>query len=523
MREDVKSIFAVLPERDAKTAHQRVSAQLETMKAAEPCELHWADVDMQGRFVRGGITDIFDYSTRLVSGVNEDVRLRNIEDAVRLDPPKAGAITFLPKGNEFLWYLPFLDSQEDEAPHQYLRALLVTYEIFDQTIKVFNQDAKLTHAERRVMFQLAAGIPLTAAATDDNVTFETKRSQTKAACSKLNCSGQKDLVSLALGQLVQLLSVSNTEANHVRIAEKFVAEHLRKDVRLTAQRLPNGRLLRVLEAGPADGTPILVFHGMIFPVLLKYAAEHLERNRIRLIMPMREAYLQRHSTRQLLKNEDFFQINLENAALYLESAGFSKISIIGQSAGALSAVKFADRFPEYVRKVILLSPNLGGEKRIRKSLAGSFFDGLEELSDKPGLFRVLSWEFKRFYADQKRVHSALTNIFGESKSDTEVLQGTSDRVPVHSWFVSYYQASLNGFADDMYASRLNGQTLIQGAKKPIAFVHGNDDRTVSFDFIDTCSLPERGDKLFGIKEAGHFSYASHPDAVWAHVREILDA
>jgi len=49
------------------------------------------------------------------------------------------------------------------------------------------------------------------AARDDRVSYETKRAHTKTASMKLGCAGQKDLVRMAMGQLVHLMSVSDSE------------------------------------------------------------------------------------------------------------------------------------------------------------------------------------------------------------------------------------------------------------------------------------------------------------------------
>jgi len=521
LKEEIRSVFAVLSENDAKNAHKHLKSYLKRLPVSSFYELVWVDLDRHGKFVRGGITDTYDYTTKLIAKLADDNRVKTILSIATEEKLKAGTIITNAEKDEFLWCLPFLSSKEDKAPQQHLRVLLVTYDLFDQVINGFNEAAKLTKAERRMIFQLCAGLTLSEAASSDDVTHETKRSQTKSSCSKLGCNGQKDLVSLALSQLVQLLSVSNTEADHVRIAEQFVADHLYDDARLTVQRLSNDHLLRLLEAGPADGTPVLVFHGMLFPLLLKQSAKFLEKNRIKLIVPVREGYLQRHSSRQLLEDTDSENSNLENISLFLKTSGYSKISILGQSAGAYSALRFAKNHPDSVEKIILLSPNFGGERRKKMTMTDMFFDGLQELSGRPGLFRFLSWEFKRYYADESNARAALLRLFGTSSQDKATLEGNNGGTPVSSWFVSYYQSSVNGFADDMHASRRNVSKLTQSVKKPLIFLHGDDDSSVSPTFISSLINHPRRDKIIMIKNAGHFSYAAQPEFVWQTIKDEL--
>ena len=105
-----------------------------------------------------------------------------------------------------------------------------------------------------------AGLSARDAAEIDGVSVDTKRVQIKSLCAKMECSGQADLIRLIIGQLVLVVALANSESHLNDDAEAFLARYLAEDVTLAAHRLPNGRVLRVLECGRPDATPVSYTH-----------------------------------------------------------------------------------------------------------------------------------------------------------------------------------------------------------------------------------------------------------------------
>lgn len=111
----------------------------------------------------------------------------------------------------FLWYLPFRTVDDEGVAKARLRGLVVSSDVFREIVDLFNGDANLSKSEKRTLFHPVGGLDLRETARIDDVSFETMRAHTKAASDKLCCPGQKDLVRYAMGELVHLMSVSESE------------------------------------------------------------------------------------------------------------------------------------------------------------------------------------------------------------------------------------------------------------------------------------------------------------------------
>src|SRR5690606_15576645 len=269
-----------------------------------------------------------------------------------------GALERVPGKQRFHWFLPFTPTRPDRLSRRLIRGLCVTEALFAEVLHLFNPSADLSASETRVIFQTLSGVGLREAAATDRVSYETKRAHVKNACLKLDCSGQKYLVRKVLGQMVHLLSISDSEAVHAEVLEAYVSRYLSNDVRLVVQRLPNGRLMRVLESGPQTGTPVIMIHGLMFPISLYGIAAHLNSANVRLIVPVREGYLESRSVFSLSSRDDLLTRSLNDIALYMKQNFRRPAVVLGNALGAVASIRYATRHPELVSRLILLSINL---------------------------------------------------------------------------------------------------------------------------------------------------------------------
>lgn len=523
--EDLKAAFSLLPEEQAREAEAELLATHARGGVSQGIQLKWSEHDARGSFLRGGASDLLDHSTRLVANSQEDPDIARLARHAREQGVRPGTLELLPEQDRFLWFLPYSPSSATRRPALKLRGLMVTEPLFQEVLYLLNPGLELTRAELRVIFQVTAGLTPREAAKRDGVSFETKRAHIKTASAKLHCGGQKDLVRKVLGQLMHLISVSEGEAVHAGVAEAFVARHLSEDVKLTARRLPGGRLLRVFECGPENGRPVVMLHGMMFPISLAGIARHLETAGLRLLVPIRPGFLESRPAAALAGERDLIGQGLADLAAYLKQANLAPAVVVGHSLGAVLAVRFANSHPEAVSQLALLSINLTRSRQSGDGYASKFYGGLKRLSGNPEIFRLVNWQFQKYYADRETARTILSRLFAGSEPDMAVLDGARGGVGrgtgAYPMFSDLYRSSIFGIAEDFDYVMNSWENEIRRIEKPITFLHGGRDPLTSVEEFRHLAAPGSGTRVLVSPEAGHFLTASDPEFVWSAVREMV--
>ncbi len=510
---EIRRVFAILPEREAQDA---VSATLARLSGAAlpPALLKWAVFTPRGGFLRGGLSTLADYVTTYLARPEEDGDVAALAAEAADGGAEPGRTALDSSGERFFWFLPGAETAADAPPREIVFGFVIDLPVFEAIHSHFNAGRGLTGAERRALFQLVAGFSLREAAARDGVSTETRRSQIKSAAAKMQCSGQTDLVRLSLGQLTRVLAVAEGESALVRTAEGFVAAHLPGDARLTTVRLPNGRLMRLVEAGPPDGRPVVAVHGMMFGMLLSGARPHLEAAGLRLIVPLRSGYLDTRPLIGLDAKTRLIEADLADLALWIESRNLAPAVLLGHSLGAPVAAAFAAARPALVSRLILLSANPGRPAMASDPLAKELYEGYRNLSARGGLARAVTLEFSRHYPNEASARAILERMFGAAPADRAAMEGEGAAASVYGWFPDLYAASVAGIAED-YAFAMDGAGAQPPQGMPVLALHGGEDPLCPPG--DAFAFAGSGARAVIIPGAGHFAPASHPAPVWEAV------
>ena len=130
-----------------------------------------------------------------------------------------------------------------------------------------------------------------------------------------------------------------------------------KDARLTTLRLPNGRLVRYLDSGPANGLPIIFNHAIPYPNSLVNAGRYLREHRLRIITPLRFGYLEpdifSETSAELLEFRHADDDILDLVAYLFDEP----VPIMGSSTLTVNTIRLIDRRPELFSQLICMSPN----------------------------------------------------------------------------------------------------------------------------------------------------------------------
>ena len=516
LRKQLTRVFSILPEDRVDAAVAATLQRLEAGSEGEPPVLKWANFDEMGRYLRGGLTSLGDNLTRLVADPAQDPDLAALAREAAEGAAQPGRLICGPDRARFYMFLPDADSSPSRVPVPIVRGFVVEFETFKTVLGAFSAERRLTDSERRVAFQLVAGIGLREAARLDGVGIETKRAQIKSAASKMQCSGQVDLVRTLMGQLSYVLALADSEAQHTRFAEGFVERHLRGDATLTVERLPGGRILRSIEAGPRDGRPVLVVHGMMFGMLLSGTAGTLHRLGLRLIMPLRLGYLDPRPVVDIRKTRRLVAESLSDLAALVRRRTLAPVTVLGHSLGAAAAIRLAATEPDLVSSLVLVSPNFVGTGGDGAEHAGRLYGGYRSFAESATVNRAVTLEFSRHYPDENAARTILERMFGGAPADRSVLEGAQTGADVYRWFPDLYASSVSGISEDYeFAQRL--APALERVVQPVLIVHGTEDPLTPLAEMSalTRAWPRAG--LVPIEGAGHFASASHRGAVWEAV------
>ena len=514
---DVETVFSLLEDQDALRARTSFLTRMDRAVPTLSDPVKWIDFNASGGFVRAGISTDPEAGATLLRDPNEDADIARLFQATKHGAIKPGEIKRFADSDSFAWAVPPAHPTTAGAHEVNIRVLYLSYNLVSDVLDIFNYRVALTGAERRVVNQVLAGLSLREAATQDAVSFETKRSQMKAVCLKLDCRSQNDVIRLVLGQLVHLLRFSAVESDQTLVAEDFVADFCPSGAQLRVHRLGDDRLLRVIECGPSRGQPVVLFHSMMFALVLNRAAPELWRHDIRLIMPIRPGYLDSVGAEAPFdpKLVDRFARDMAD---YVQTALPGPARIIGHSFGTTVALRFAALYPERVRAICLISHLIRQGPRQTRSLYARFAESLARLAVSPRVFRGLAKEFRNRYASPSSFRKALRKVFRHSPADLRALEGTATESPLFAAINASFQSSYAGVADDFFAfyDRMCVDAL-GDVTHPIQFIHGTEDHAFSLAEVERLARSDYGDRVCRIVGAGQLSHGSHAAEVWHQV------
>lgn len=518
-QQTLKDVFSLLPRKQADHAIKRILKRSKQPALSSAFEIQWAEFELSGKYLRGGISDICDLSTQIVSGSQSFAGIDLLARRARRGDVTAGHLEWQAEKDMFIWYLPYRYFDNNGKPAIRLRGMVITCGLFGEIIELFNADFGLSEMEKRILFQLVGGLHLRQAAKSDNVSYETKRAHVKFACDKLQCTGQRDLVSKIIGQLVHLMSISDSDLAHSEPCVSLVENFLFDDMQFVTRRHSNGKQLRYLIGGPRDGTPVVMVHGMMFPVVLRGVAKHLERHRIRLIVPIRSGYMESRPLTALFDNTDVIEKGLSEISLISQAEALTKVTLLGNSLGGVIALHLARKRPELFSSLVLLSTNLAQPLEQTSPIGGDFYRGMQNLKSNALLFKLANLEYRNFYSDNRTCEHILKKHFAASSLDLDVLDGVYCGDAAYEMFAATYTSSIVGIAEDFFHVFNHRETGADKLSIPVSIIHGAQDPLSTYEEVREILKNTKTGENTVIENAGHFAVASHGDDVWRGVAQ----
>lgn len=358
----------------------------------------------------------------------------------------------------------------------------------------------LTPAEARVAAQVARGLTAPEAAQALGLSPETVKTHMKAVLHKTGAKGAKDFARL-LGEGRELMAVAHA-------AEPVFGEEEGGGRLRVITALDGARRIAVIDYGPYDGQPVVVFHGAA-------AGRRLpERFRKGLAAAgLRPLVIQRpgFGLTDPVSTEAYPATAAADMVAVIERLRLKKVRMLARDTGAPTAIAFALGYPELLERAVMTNPHppvsLGDN---RDTFAASV---QRHLLRNPEL--VVSFaEFLRRQATTQLLERIIDKAFGDVEPDREALRDPAVRQFLIRDIQALCARSARGFAAEqaVYAAgwrpspdeRLAGPWIV-------AFSTGLAGH------LDPSWLPAADLTTVKIEGAGVLPQFTHPDDLVALV------
>ncbi len=203
----------------------------------------------------------------------------------------------------------------------------------------------LTPAEARCAAQIARGLTAPEAAQVLSVSPQTIKSHIKSVLAKTGAKGAKDLARM-LAEARELVTVAN--ASEPMFAEVEGGGRLR-----VVASLDRRRRIALIDYGPYDGEPVLVFHGAAAGRRLPDGfREQLIARGLRPLVIQRPGFGLSDPA-----ESDYARTGADDMVAVIERLRLRRVCIVARDTGIPVALAFACHHAERLSRVVLLNPH----------------------------------------------------------------------------------------------------------------------------------------------------------------------
>lgn len=309
----------------------------------------------------------------------------------------------------------------------------------EDRLVVCRQAFALTKSEARVAVAMADGATMPELAKSFGISAHTVRAQLDTTREKMGVARTTDIARL----LAELYTLSCVTA--VDEARADAREHLARVTHFVIT--PQRRRIAIADYGPADGRPLLYFHGGFATRWMPPSlVDALRRRGLRPIGIDRPAFGLTDDT----PDADCFAAAADDAQRVIETLGIERFSILARDGGVASALTLASLLGERIDTGVLLTPR---PPAIVERDPRSFMATLRRLTiERPTALRVMFDLTRR----QSRAVLALEfcrRVFAGSPRDLEALDDAAFRDEYFAMGLACAARTLDGVLGEQRAYR----------------------------------------------------------------------
>ncbi|MDX8355569.1 alpha/beta hydrolase [Cognatiyoonia sp. IB215182] len=399
------------------------------------------------------------------------------------------------------------------------RLLVISKRAFTDFVTDEWPEIQLAASEMRVLQQLIVGQSPRGAAMSDGIGYETKRGYIKAVCQKLNLAGQTELVSAVLGRLLIAINssiIASDPAPSSTALKIYQGRYLPEDSRVLQMLDEQGRTHRVLDIGALSARPVVVAVSSIPPYWGEHIVSAISKRRLRLLIPLRHGVLDPHA--RTLTPDAFHEHAIAGLALTKAMLAGKDAPVLGLSSGGNNAIRFANRHPDLVQKLILASMTFQPPRN--STLLARFLSSFSQMVLKnPAVVSIYVDQMLRLHQDPIRFRRMNDRIFPPDSADGRAMQVEFEQPRALEAYMHYYQNSPAFLKMDAHAGFYVTESEFLTLSCHVHVCHGTANSWDEIQSIRRLAKAMPNAELTEIDHAGHILRANNLEKVLDIVEE----
>ncbi|SDR47221.1 alpha/beta hydrolase [Pseudovibrio sp. Tun.PSC04-5.I4] len=398
-----------------------------------------------------------------------------------------------------------LEGEEGAETHYFLT--VVDLGFGPEITELFQKTYGLTGAEADISLHLARGLQVIEIAEERGATVQTLRTQLKSIKRKTNTRDIPAIVRLLCGFSAGVLVSSQISAKRSSTSPNFEVMKSTKQIRLR-----DGRRMSYMEQGNPNGIPVLMVHNMPYGVELPEAAiQAASRLNLRIIAPYRPGYGDsdrvKHATSKSILNavaSDFCEL--------LDKLGIPQATVLGQTIGAVYALRFARLYPNRVTHLFAVGrapiwkDEWSAQTPKRQRLA------LRLAKHLPQLLQIIMWATVKFL-DKGNGEEFIITSCKDGTSDAHALKNHETLRLMVEGADDGFKQGVDAFCLDCFLAVEDFTDEARELMHAFHILHGDDDQIVKISQSQAFVKSVPGTELEVIKGAGQLLMYSHWDRV----------
>ncbi len=357
------------------------------------------------------------------------------------------------------------------------RIIAVNHVFLTHMLRDIYPEVDLSNAEMNLLVQLLCGQSLREAAAQDGVAYETKRSQLKSLTAKTGMRMQSEVVRVTLASLMSYVldafGARPGKAATSTVDEKaFLDLYYPDTFRFHEIAMDRNRVLRVADAGPILGTPVVYAHSQTLPPSGQIRNEWLYATNTRLLIPFRNGFLQ--GTSHPFSPEDHIARSADEIGDTIRLFCNGSARLVAQSTGVPYALRSVLSEPALTREfTIAAAAHLGS---YTSGNVNQFVAAIRKLAMNSTFVLDKTYDqYLKRMSTPAGFHRLLYSTYKDSPSDVCIFDAMIENPMEYSWLFQTYRLSRWSVIHDIAIGNMDVWAGVEAVEVPVAFLHGSED------------------------------------------------
>lgn len=368
--------------------------------------------------------------------------------------------------------------------------------------------SNISNAEYLLILDLISGTSLKESAEIGKVTHHTRRSQFKSISDKMNINTQSEMVRNVVTTILSLILnkdeaefTSTTDQSHLTT---FLKTNYPDIFRVHNITLSPGHTLRMLDFGAIDGEVYIWLHALFLPFKPHFSPQWCVDNNIRIIMPLRDGYMEERG--ELQKAAEYLDNSVNNINVISNLLGLQKFNLIASIQSNAIALAYAKKYSDKIELLILsniLTDNLG-----KLGIMKTFINGLANLAISN---QTVAKKLHKYYINKlSNPTSALKTMkktVGDYEPDHKMYETIIGMKYLHKWALQTVEYSGHSLALDYAIISKDNWENLQEVTCPTVLIQGEHHQSSTPQSIRDLSQKFHDGEAIIVKDKGQFLYA----------------